>query len=153
MRRTRPVIWLGCAVLLLISVCLLLAAYSLADRIYGIDSTEDVFSILESLSFSGVAIWSIGTMIGLLRLRRPGRSSALWIGRALFLVYLPEMVRYAYIVKTAPDVGWSWQALYPLALFTGAGAFLLFLFSRPQIKDQFLRGANRGTDVAQPPAD
>lgn len=24
---------------------------------------------------------------------------------------LPEIARYAYIVKTAPDVGWRWQAL------------------------------------------
>jgi hypothetical protein len=41
----------------------------------------------------------------------------------------------------------------PQTLFTGAGAFLLSLCTRPQIEDQFLRGANRGTDVVQPDTD
>lgn len=149
--RPQPLIWLGCAVLLLISACLLvLADISVADEVFGIDSTEDVFSIVAALVFGAVAIWSIAAMLGLLRLRRWGRSSALWIGRALFIVYLPEIARYSYIVKTAPDVGWSWQALYPLTLFLGAGALLLFLFSRPQVSDQFLGAANRATDAAQP---
>ena len=154
MRPTGPLIWLGCAVLLVISACLVvLADFSVADEVFGIDSTEDVFSIVAALVFSAVAIWGIAAIFGLLRLRRWGRSSALWIGRALFLVYLPEIARYAYIVKTAPDVGWSWQALYPLTLFLGAGALVLFLFSRLQVRDQFLGAANRATDAEQPTTD
>ena len=154
MRPTGPLIWLGCAVLLVISACLLvLADISVADEVFGVDSTEDVFSIVAALVFSAVAIWGIAAIFGLLRLRRWGRSSALWIGRALFIVYLPEIARYAYIVKTAPDVGWSWQALYPLTLFLGAGALVLFLLSRLQVRDQFLGAANRATDAEQPTTD
>ena len=133
-RRTEVLIWLGCAVILLTSLCLfLMASYCLAGQIYGIDFTEDVFFTFVSLFWVGIALWGIATIFGLLRSRSWARSSALWFGRALFVIFLPEVGWYAYGVKTTPDVGWSWQPFYALIAFFGLGSLLIFLFSRTRI--------------------
>lgn len=77
------------------------------------------------------------------------RRSGIWIGCVLFLVYLPEVAWYAYLVGTVPDIGWSWQALDPLALSAGAGALVLVLCSTPQLKNiGSLRDPN--TNIANP---
>ena len=122
----------------LLSACLLYLAYSLVkDQVFGIDSVEDAFFVAESIFFTCVAIWGIATAIGAWRLRPWARASALWFSYAAFLVYLPNVAWYAYLVKTAPDVGWSWAVLYPLIPLFGLGIWWLILFTRPRVKLQF----------------
>ncbi len=99
---------------LVLSACFVYVAYSLVEEVSGIDLSEDTFFVIESIIFAGVAVWGVATTIGVWRLRRWGRNSALWLSCAVFLVYLPNVVRYAYLVKTSHDVGWSWEILYPL---------------------------------------
>ncbi len=143
--------WLGSAVILLTSACLfLLAGYILADTVYGVDFAADVGVTLESFSFSGVAIWGIATILGLLRSRPWGRISAVWLGRALFVVFLPEVAWYAYLVKTTPDIGWSWQPLYGLIPFIGAGSLLIFLFSNARAADESPACTRGGNGAVSP---
>jgi hypothetical protein len=114
-------------------------AYSLVEGVLGVYFPEDAFEILESVLFIGVAIWGTATAIGVSRLRRWGRTSALWISFASFLVYLPNLAKYIYLVKTAPDVGWSSEILYPLVPLFGLGIWWLILFTRPEVKIRFLQ--------------
>ena len=130
---------LACAVLVMLSACFLYLAYSSVEEVSGIDLSEDAFFVIESITFAAVAVWGVTTVIGVWRLRRWGRTSALWLSCAVFLVYLPEIIRYAYLVKTAPDVGWSWEILYPLVPLFAVGIWWLILFTRPGVKDQFLQ--------------
>lgn len=113
MRRSAGIA-LTCASMVILSTCFLYLAYLLIEEVSGIDLTEDAFFVIESVLFLGFAIGGMATVIGVWRLRRWGRTSSVWLSCAVFLVYLPEVVRYAYLVETAPDVGWSWEILYPL---------------------------------------
>jgi hypothetical protein len=133
----------ACTSIFLFSACLLYLAYSLVDEVLGVYLPEDVFEILEIILFTGVAIWAIATAIGALRLRWWARISAVWISLAAFLVYLPNLAKYIYLVKTAPDVGWSSEILYPLVPLFGLGIWWLILFTRPGVKAQFLQHASR----------
>jgi len=132
----------ACAFLLVLSACFVYLAYSLVEEVSGIDLSEDTFFVIESIIFAGVAVWGAATAIGVWRLRRWGRNSALWLSCALFLVYLPNVIRYAYLVKTSHDVGWSWEILYPLVPLFGVGIWWLILFTRPGVKGQFLQQSN-----------
>lgn len=132
----------ACAFLVVLSACFLYLAYSLVEEVSGIDLSEDAFFVIDSIIFAGVAVWGMATAIGVWRLRRWGRTSALCLSCALFLVYLPNVIRYAYLVKTAPDVGWSWEILYPLVPLFSAGIWWLILFTRPGVEDQFLQQLN-----------
>ncbi len=125
--------------LLMLSACLLYLAYSLVEEVLGVYFPEDAFDISESVLFTGVAIWAMATAIGVLRLRRWARTSALWISIATFLVYLPNLAKYIYLVRTAPDVGWSSEILYPLVPLYGLGIWWLILFTRPGVMVQFLQ--------------
>jgi hypothetical protein len=132
----------ACAFLVVLSACFLFVAYALAKEVSGIDLSEDAFFVIESIIFTGVAVWGMATAIGVWRLRRWGRISALWLSCAVCLVYLPEVVRYAYLVKTAPDVGWSWKALYPLVPLFAVGIWWLIFFTRPRTREQFCQQPN-----------
>ena len=125
--------------LVIISACFLYVAYGLAREVTGIDSMEDAFFVADSIIYTCVAVWCIATAVGVWRLRGWGRTSVLWLSCAVCLIYLPNVLWYAYLVKTAPDVGWSWEILYPLAPLVGVGTWWLILFTRPRVKDQFLR--------------
>jgi hypothetical protein len=109
------------------------------EEVWGIDLTDDVFRVIQSIIFGGIALWSVVTAIGVWRLRHWGRTSSLWLTCAVFLGYLPNVAWYAYLVKTSPDVGWSWEILYPLAPLFGVAIWWLILFTRPKVKDQFLQ--------------
>jgi len=130
----------ACVFQVVLSGCFLCLAYSLVqEEVWGIDLTEDIFRVIEGIILTGVAVWGLITAIGVWRLRRWGRTSALWFSCAVFLAYLPNVAWYAYGVKTSPDVGWSWEILYPLGPLIGAGIWWLILFTRPKVKDQFLQ--------------
>jgi hypothetical protein len=126
-------------VLVLLSAYFLGAAYTLAGEVTGIDSTEDTFFVADSIIYTCVAVWCIATAVGVWRLRGWGRTSILWLSCAVCLIYLPNVLWYAYLVKTAPDVGWSWGILYPLAPLVSIAVWWLILFTRPRVKGQFLR--------------
>jgi hypothetical protein len=129
----------ACVSIVILSTLLLYLAYSIVEgQVFGIDSSEDTFFVIESGLFTCVAVWGIATVIGVWRLRRWGRTSALWLSCAVFLVYLPSVAWYAYGVKIAPDVGWSWEPLYPLIPLFGVGIWWLILFTRSRVKVQFL---------------
>jgi hypothetical protein len=129
----------ACVSIVILSALLLYLAYSIVEgEVFGIDSTEDTFFVTESSLFTCVAVWGIATVIGVWRLRRWGRTSALWLSCAVFLVYLPNVAWYAYVVKTTPDVGWRWEILYPLVPLFGVGIWWLILFTRYRVKVQFL---------------
>jgi hypothetical protein len=133
----------ACGSIVVLSTGLLYLAYSLVEeQVFGIDFKEDAFLVIESLLFTCVAIWGIATVIGVWRLRHWGRASVLWFSCAVLLVYLPNVAWYAYGVKTTPDVGWSWEVLYPLILLFGLGIWWLILFTRPGVKVQFLQQPN-----------
>ena len=68
-----------------------------------------------------------------------GGTLLLWFSCAVLLVYLPNVAWYAYGVKTTPDVGWSWEVLYPLISLFSLGIWWLILFTRPGVKVQFLQ--------------
>ncbi len=134
---------IACVSIVILSALLLYLAYSLVEgQGFGIDSTEDAFFVIESIIFAGVAVWGLATAVGVWRVRRWGRTSALWLSCAVFLVYLPNVIRYAFLVKTAPDVGLSWEILYPLVPLFGVGIWWLILFTRQGVKDQFLQQPN-----------
>ena len=131
--------------LVIISACFLYVAYGLAREVTGIDSMEDAFFVADSIIYTCVAVWCIATAVGVWRLRGWGRTSVLWLSCAVCLIYLPNVLWYAYLVKTAPDVGWSWEILYPLAPLVGVGTWWLILFTRPRVKGQFLRQSDTVT--------
>ena len=112
--------------------------YWLAREVTGIDSTEDAFFVADSIIYLCVAVWCITTAVGVWSLRGWGRTSILWLSCAVCLIYFPNILWYAYLVKTAPDVGWSWEILYPLAPLVATGTWWLILFTRPKVKSQFL---------------
>lgn len=128
--------------LVMVSGCFLYVAYGLAAEMDGIDSVEDAFFLADSIVYTCVAVWCIATAVGVWRLRGWGRISVLWLGGAVCLIYLPNVFWYEYVVKTAPDVGWGWEILYPLAPLVGIGAWWLILFTRPKVKAQFVRQSN-----------
>jgi hypothetical protein len=111
----------------------------LVDEVGGIYFPEDALHVFEIIMFTGVAIWGTATAIGAFRLRRWGRTAALWMSCAAFLVYLPNLAGYIYAVRTAPDMGWSSEILYPLVPLFGAGIWWFILFTRPGVKAQFLQ--------------
>ena len=127
------------AFLLILSACFLYAAYWLLGEVTGIDATEDAFFIADSALFACVGVWGLVTSVGVWRRHSWGRTSVLWLSCAVCLVYVPSILWYAYVAKTAPDVDWSWEALYPLAPLVSIGVWWLILFSRPRVKDQFPR--------------
>lgn len=124
----------------ILSGCFLCLAFWLVrDEVWGIDLTEDRFRLVESIILAGVAVWGLITAIGVWRVRPWGRTSALRFSCAVVLAYLPNVLWYAYVVKTSHDVGWSWEILYPLVPLCGAGIWWLVLFTRPKVKDQFFQ--------------
>jgi len=137
----------ACAFIVVLSAYFLFVAYDLVKEVPGIDLSEDAFFVIESIIFTGIAVWGVATAIGVWRLRRWGRTSALWLSCAVCLVYLPLVVRYAYLVKTAPDVGWSWEVLYPLVPLLAVGIWWLILFTRPRTREQFLQRSNAVGDA------
>ena len=95
----------ACLSFVAFSIWLLYLAYLLVEDAIPVAFSDDTFEILQSILFVSVAIWGIATTVGVLRLRRWGRISALWLSIAAFVVYIPSLAKYIYVVRTAPDVG------------------------------------------------
>ena|ERR1700730_7246330 len=61
----------ACVSIVILSTLLLYLAYSIVEgQVFGIDSSEDTFFVIESGLFTCVAVWGIATVIGIWRLRR-----------------------------------------------------------------------------------
>lgn len=130
----------ACIFQVVLSLCFLFVSYSLVrEEVWGLDLTEDTFRVIQSVISGAIALWGLITAIAVWRLRRWGRTSSLWLSCAVLLGYFPNIARYAYVVKTSPDVGWSWEILYPLVPLFGVTIWWLILFTRPRVKDQFLK--------------
>jgi hypothetical protein len=110
--------------------------YVVRDAFPVVDFDDDVHLFL-GIIFGLVAVWSLITMVGILRLRPWAQIAALWLGVVAVLVYLPPLGWYVYGVRTTPDVGWSWKAVIPLPAFLALAFWWLRLFSRPSVKQQF----------------
>lgn len=133
----------ACVFQVVLSLCFLYVSYSLVrEEVWGIDLTEDIVRVIQSIISGAIALWGVITAIAVWRLRQWGRTSSLWLSCAVFLGYLPNIAWYAYGVKTSPDVGWSWEILYPLAPLFGVAIWWLILFTRPKVKDQFVQQRN-----------
>lgn len=100
------------------STVLMCSAYYIFRDAFPVVDFEGNVQLSFGIVFGLVAVWSLTTMAGILRLRPWARVAALWLGVAAGLVYLLPLGWYAYGVRTIPDVGWSWEAIIPLQLFS-----------------------------------
>ena len=119
------------------STVLVCYAYYIGRDAFPIVDPDDGVILSFGLISSFVAVWSLITMVGILRLRPWARIAAVRLGVAASLVYLLPLGWYAYGVRTSPDVGWSWESIIPLPAFLALAVWWSWLFTRPGVKHQF----------------
>jgi hypothetical protein len=119
------------------STVLICSAYYIVRDAFPVVDFDDDVHLSFGIIYGLVAVWSLTTMVGILRLRPWARVAALWLGVAAGLVYFLPLGWYVYGVRTTPDVGWSWEAIIPLPAFLALAVWWLTLFSRPTVKLQF----------------
>ena len=111
-------------------------AYVFVDAL-PLPSSNGLFFLFVGALCAGVAVWSFMTLVGVARVRKWARTSALLLGPTAIVVYVLPVASYAYVAATTPDVGWSWMAVLPLVAIIPVVIWWLLLFTSPELKRAF----------------
>jgi hypothetical protein len=131
----------SCLSLALFVAMMALAATQYLEDVRPLRNRPTGYSYLDMVELSvgifcaALAVWSVVIILGILRLRRWARLSALWLGWFTVLVSSLGLGSVAYMMVNFPGLGWSWNRVLPVSTVIVLATCWLILLTRPSAKE------------------